>query len=334
MAIPENEEIHHNSQESLDSKLNELKALSLDDNVVSVYLLRVKPSNKNKRFQKVDLISCTNLLKDQFKGYVQSSIGELSHISELRDINTNQDNRTFYVEKGATDFDQAVKRINDGDSGSLNSRDDLAQYNGYVIQLTNETTRKSLYAFRYFKAAWSLKNTAKKTLILSHDLIASADESPRFEITSGIDLLQFDDDVFVTNISSFESAMNYKERLLDKKIEATEALHSSNTMSETNTKILSTTIGTDKHFMRQLASVFDKGFYADPIWVGKLKQAAESAGDWLINFTEDGKITMIDDKNYVRELLTLLQNKRVKTVVDGVVQDVDGELIALEVRGN
>lgn len=36
-----------------------------------------------------------------------------------------------------------------------------------------------------------------------------------------------------------------------------------------------------------------------------------------------------ENKEYVKELLILLQNKRVKTVVDGLVFDVEGELIAI-----
>ncbi len=37
-----------------------------------------------------------------------------------------------------------------------------------------------------------------------------------------------------------------------------------------------------------------------------------------------------NDKKYINELLTLLQNKRVKTVIDSQIFDVDGELIVLE----
>ena len=47
-------------------------------------------------------------------------------------------------------------------------------------------------------------------------------------------------------------------------------------------------------------------------------------------FRSHGKIVIEESKEYIKELLTLLQNKRVKTIVDGIVFDVDGELIALD----
>ena len=81
--------------------------------------------------------------------------------------------------------------------------------------------------------------------------------------------------------------------------------------------------------MRQLASVHDKGFYNNKNWLSNLRAAAATAGNWKIQFDTNNKIIINNDKNYIKEVLTLLQNKRVKTVVDGVVMDVDGELVAI-----
>ena len=94
---------------------------------------------------------------------------------------------------------------------------------------------------------------------------------------------------------------------------------------------LSRAIGTDKHLMRQLASVYSKPYYNNDVWLTQLHQVAQNEDSWLIQFDADGKIQVQEDKKYIHELLTLLQNKRVRTVVDGVMFDVDGELIALPV---
>ena len=125
--------------------------------------------------------------------------------------------------------------------------------------------------------------------------------------------------------------MNFHERLKEKKTEAITALCASSAMVATSKGTLTTVIGNDKHLMRQLASVHEKGYFSNDIWLTKLKNVADAAGNWKIKFDDAGKILVEDNKDYVKELLTLLQNKRVKTVVDGVMFDVDGELIALEV---
>ena len=83
--------------------------------------------------------------------------------------------------------------------------------------------------------------------------------------------------------------------------------------------------------MRQLASVHSKPYYNNDIWLTKLKEVADKpeSSHWLIKYDAQDQIIVQEDKAYVRELLTLLQNKRVRTVVDGVEQDVDGELVNL-----
>lgn len=130
------------------------------------------------------------------------------------------------------------------------------------------------------------------------------------------------------NLRNFETAMNYHERLKEKKGEAAQALFSSNVITQQGADVLVEAIGSDKHLMRQLASVFQKGYYADDVWMTQLKNKVQQEG-WLLRFDENDNIEIDNDKTYIKELFTLLQNKRVSTVVDNQVFDVDGELIAL-----
>jgi hypothetical protein len=319
-------------QAVLDANLAILKGIDLSNAVVNVYVVKTSLDNKIKRFPEIKKLSCEDDLKAQFKGYVVNGISPLGHISELRDITTNQDNRAFYVESGATDFQQAVDAIQEGGITTIASAAALNKFNSYIIQLTYGDNQQSVYAYRYVSTAWSVKNSTKGAFnfeILSNQLVAGFDEKPRFQITNSIDLIQAGDGVFVTNIKNFESAMNYEERLKERKTEAVTALCANNVITTEASYVLTSTIGTDKHLMRQLASVYSKEFYSNQDWMVKLKQAAEEAGNWLIRFDDNGNIEVDGDKAYIKELLTLLQNKRVETVVDHMVCDVDGELIAL-----
>jgi hypothetical protein len=318
-------------QATLDANLALLKGIDLSAAVVNVYVIKTSPSNKNMRFPKIHRLNCQDALKSQFKGYITSCLTPLEHVAELRDITTNQDNRAFYVEAGATDFSQAVEVIQAGNITAINSPADLNQLNSYIIQLTYGTDQRSIYAYRYISKQWSIKNAAGSTLsfnVLGNELIAGVDVLPRFQVSENIDLIQFGDGIFVTNVKNFETAMNYHERLKEKKTEAAAAL-SSSIITVTAASVLTQTIGNDKHLMRQLASVHAKGFYGDDVWMTKLKTAAETAGNWLIHFDQAGNLEVEDNKAYVKELLTLLQNKRVETVVDHQICDVDGELVAL-----
>lgn len=321
-------------QTTLDQKLNLLKSLNLNSAIINIYVANISTRNKGKRFLGIKRLKVHSENKEEFKGYVVKCIEDNNHINELKTLYTAQDNRFFYVEKAATDFSQMEELVTTGNIPYVTNIKELNDYNAYVIQLTFGEQEQSVFAFRYISGSWRVNKTSGKSLTFStinNELIVSIDETPHFQMTSNIDFIQFKDDIFIADIRQFEIAMNYHQRLKEKKEEAITALCASASLISTSKDTLEAVIGSDKHLMRQLASVHEKGYYSNDIWLTKLEAAAEKAGNWKVKFNEQGEILVENNKDYVKELLTLLQNKRVKTVVDDVMFDVDGELIALEV---
>ena len=286
-------------QATLDQHLAHLKALDLSDAAVNVYVVKISTDNIKKRFQSVMRLPCEDTLNARFKGYAKKYITDYTHISELRDIHTSQDNRFFFVESTATDFQQVIDIIDAEQSPRpINNETDLNTFNGYVIKLTitnEEGLDTNLYAFRYISKAWSVKNSASWTLklkTLQNQLVADLDTEPRFTITSCIDLIQVGDSIFIANIDQFEKAMNYRKRLQERKNEAISALAAGSALVDDGSEVLSRVIGTDKHLMRQLASVHSKPYYNNNAWLIKLKQAAEKpeSSHWLIKYDDQEKI--------------------------------------------
>ncbi|PST96195.1 hypothetical protein C9I87_06565 [Photobacterium iliopiscarium] len=314
---------------SLNDKLSRLKRLDLSNATVNIWITEVNIRNLSKRFIKLKRLNIHSDDHDTFKDFVVDCIDGSEHIEQLRPVTTIQDNRLYYVESAATDLTQIHNLITNTTETELNDQNELNSYNAYAIQLTFGDDDESIFAFRYIGKSWSVKNTAKRNLIFDNDLIAKIESTPCFQITPYIDFIQYKDDVFIADVKQFELAMNYHERLKEKKTEAITALCSSPSISPEFSSTLKTVIGNDKFLMRQLASVHDKGFYNNQNWLSNLRAAAATAGNWKIQFDTNNKIIINNDKNYIKEVLTLLQNKRVKTVVDGVVMDVDGELVAI-----
>jgi hypothetical protein len=317
-------------QASLNHKLQALKNLGLDDAVVNLYVTKISTSNKEKRFVEVKRLNVHSDDKPLFKNYVTECIDGNEHICELKSINTTQDNRFFYVEKSVTDFSKMEALVTTGQIDFVTEKSELNSFNSYVIQLTFGEPEQSIFAFRYISGAWSANKTSGKFFgfnTFNNQLIVKIKEDPRFQITPYIDFLQYGHDVFIADIKQFETAMNFHERLKEKKVEAITALCASSAMLEVAKEPLTRVIGNDKYLMRQLASVHEKGHFADDIWLAKLKSKSEAAGNWKIKFDDSGKIMIDETKDYVKEVLTLLQNKRVITVVDEKMFDVDGEFI-------
>lgn len=280
-------------QVTLDKKLEILKKLKLNEAIVTVYVAKVSPSNKEKRFVDLKRLKIHSDHKLKFRDYITKNIANNEHICELRTINTNQDNRFFYVESAATDFSQMGKIVTSSQIESVTKQSELNRFNCYVIQLTFGDTEQSLFAFRYISGAWSVKKTTGKFLgfeTKKNELIVTIDDDPRFQITPFIDFIQYKDDIFITDIKQFETAMNFHERLREKKTEALTSICSSSALADNSYNSLTKIIGNDKHLMRQLASVHEKGYYTNDIWLRRLENAAEEAGNWKIKFDGNGKI--------------------------------------------
>ncbi|EJB5285167.1 DUF4868 domain-containing protein [Vibrio vulnificus] len=319
-------------QAGLNAKLSELQALDLSNATVNLWVAKVIIGNKTKRFGDIKNLKVHSDYKDHFRQYVIECIQGNQHIEELKPITTIQDNRFFYVESSSTDLSQLQELVESGELGTVNQQNELNNYNAYAIQLTFGEPEVSIYAFRYIKGAWGLNNTTSKSLTTSYQdnqLVVEIDSSSKFRITPYIDFIQYNSGVFIADLGQFETAMNYHERLREKKAETITALGSSIAMTSQESAKLTAIVGEDKRLMRQLASVYEKQHFNNDIWLRKLREAAEEAGNWQIKFDEHGKILVEETKEYVRELLVLLQNKRVKTVVDGLMFDVEGELVAI-----
>ncbi len=253
---------------SLSLKLKNLKEKDFSDAIVNVYVVKVNTRNKEKRFLDIQKLKVHSDHKLKFKTYVTNCINGYEHISELRTINTNQDNRFFYVESSATDFSQIPELISSKDMSYIVEKTELNKYNAYAIQLTFGNSEKSVFAFRYISGAWSVNKTSKKYFgfeTIKNELIITIDNDPRFQITPFIDFIQFGNDIFISDIKQFETAMNFHERLKEKKKEAIIALCASPAMHLSSKDTLSKIIGNDKYLMRQLASVHEKGYYANDI---------------------------------------------------------------------
>lgn len=324
------------SQQVLYEKLLALKSINLADADVAIFVTEVSTANKNKRCKKAKELQCDVALKNMFRDYVVNCIQGNEHISLLTEINTNQDNRFFFVEKDATDFSQILAKVKPPqdvpDIEVVTQINELSNFNSYVIRLDFGNPRRFMYAFHFIGSSWSPKNTIGKHLrILNNDVVATLDVTPVFRIDPYIDFIVFEEDVFVSEVGRFESAMRFKERLIERKTETMAEIAEAGILADDSLEVLSSAIGTDRHFLRQLSSVQTKGFYKNEEWMVQLRAAAQ-AGNWMLEFNEEGNIVIFEDKLYIREVLTVLQNKRVETVVDHKVCDVDGELTDIPPR--
>ncbi|MFS1461289.1 Kiwa anti-phage protein KwaB-like domain-containing protein [Vibrio lentus] len=322
-------------QAQLDLRLEALKELELSDAELQIYVIKtnVKKTAANRFVEIRQLVIDSEMAKD-LKGAIQECINGKDHILELPLVHTIQDNRFFQVGTSTTDFGFATEWIRNNPVLKIGKLDELHKYNSYVVRLIFKDTNNNYYnlwGYHYFSNSWSASKSPSKRIrikdLTNGVLTASIDKSPSFTMTDKIDFIEFNGSIFIADVGKFETSMNYQERLKELNESSTNKLFASASMKASDKATFKAVISNDKHLMRQVASVGHKGHFEDPVWMEKLRTKAKQFSDWKIEFDDDKKIVIKEDKAYIKELLTLLQNKRVMTLVDGKVCDVDGELI-------
>ncbi len=322
-------------QAVIESKLEILNELDLTGKDVELYVVENITNKKStSRFKTIKQLKLDATAQDEFRSFCSYYISNYTHVVRFTNMYTAQDNRFYHVPLASTDFGQILDYINQNDIEAITLIEELSTFNAYVVKIVidEEDTSRNLWAFHYFAKNWDTKKSKTRTLvqrITDRNLVATVVEKNQFEITRNFDFFSYTDDIFIADVRKFETAMNYQERLLEKTDEAIRNLCSSHAMDSSSQESFKNIIGKDKHLMRQLSIVEEKGYYKNTQWFESLieKVRSQEAADWLIEIDSGGKIVMKDDKNYIKEVLTLLQNKRVKTLVDNKIMDVDGDLI-------
>ncbi|EOB6261492.1 Kiwa anti-phage protein KwaB-like domain-containing protein [Vibrio fluvialis] len=322
-------------QQVLENKLSRLKNLNLSEESVELFVINnATTKGVTPRFKDIKQLNLDENGQKEFLSFCSYYLDNYNHVRQLTHTYTVQDNRFYHVPLGATDFTQMIQHIEQNELESISKLDELKNFNAYVVKITiNENgENKSLWAFHYFAKTWDTKQSKSKGLIeriIDNNLVATVSEQHHFQVNSKVDFFCYSDDIFISDVSKFETAMDYQERLKDKTEEAINNLCSSHAMSESSKNAFKNIIGKDKHLMRQLAVVEEKGYYKDTEWFKSLiaKVRSKEAEDWLIEIDDHDQIVMKEDKTYIKEILTLLQNKRVVTLIDNIIMDVDGDLI-------
>lgn len=324
----------HISQSDLALKLRTLQEISFENSkCINIYVASLSTRNKKKRFVSIKRLRMSDEGLNKLAVNIKECISGASYIVEMRQSPTIEDNRLFYIEKNATDCIEFEKAIETSEIEYIENINELNEFNCYITQVVLQND-KSIYGYAYIGGTWSANKSTgsflKSMIGLDGQFIIDINTERKFALKSQIDYLQYDDGVFISDVKNFETSMNFHERLIEKRDEALEKISSSKLISINTLQNLKNAVRSDKYLMRQLTSVHAKGYYADEIWLEKLRSAASNAENWRIKFDTTGDIIIEDDKEYIKEVLILLQNKRVQTIVDQNVFDVDGELVPIE----
>lgn len=229
----------------------------------------------------------------------------------------DQDNRVLTIATSETDFQLILAELQRGlDNEKAKKFDDLLDSWAYIIEV--KRGERALYGLRRIYKLNNAKKTAHwKTMVFQKEMLVDLDDRRLFTIDTRLDFFVSDGVIFVLNKKEFEIALNFR-RGMELNRDAITAEFQQLSLFK-GSDWIGKVVGKDMHMLRRLSTAKKLGFYKDTAYMATLMKLIQDKG-WSTVPIEDDKLVVTEAN--VSEVLTLLSDLRVQSMVRGMIQDV------------
>lgn len=290
----------------INEKLNSLKSLELKD--FSVSLVIVKEYKRKRESHYVPkYVQINEKLENRLKDILSKKIDNASKIEEYSfDCSEPEEDLVRSIDSNETDFQKIIDKVIElnPEEDIVEDVDELVLAKSYLIVL-RENDEIKVIGFKTLPENWKMKKAKGFIpLMYKNNRFEDLDDNFVFSISNTLDVLFFDDLLFILSIKSFEAGLNFREGMLTKADEFYKEAEEIKLF--VNLDVLSEKVGNNLRYLRKIATIKKKGYYKDQQFLQRFKQVS-SHKDWGIEF-KDNQIVITENK--LDDILSILQNKR------------------------
>lgn len=195
--------------------------------------------------------------------------------------------------------------------------DELVKAKAYLIVLRDNEGIK-VVGFKTVPENWKMKrDRGLIPLLFEEHRFKDLEDKNVFSISSTVDIIYFDEALFILSKRDFESGLNFRDGMIAKADELYQEIQELELF--VNMEILTTKVGNNQRYLRKIATIKNLGYYRDNNYLRKLQEINEHR-NWGITF-QDGQIVITDET--LDAVLTVLQNKRLHSELTDETFDVD-----------
>jgi hypothetical protein len=219
----------------------------------------------------------------------------------------------------STDFYRIFEQLQNlnPEEDIIDNIEELVKAKSYLIILRNEEGIQTV-GFKTLPENWKMKkDRGLIPLLYRENRFEDLVEENIFSISSFVDLIYFDEALFILSKKNFEIGLNFRDGMIAKAEELYEEIQKGN--SFINVDILISRVGNNQRYLRKIATIKNLGYYQDANYLLRLRTINEQR-NWGIKF-QDGQIVITEE--HLDAILTLLQNKRLHSELTDETFDVD-----------
>lgn len=299
--------------------LHDLKNLNLSRAYISLAIVK---EYKKERVSHYDIkyVQIDELIEKRLRGIINNHINNSNTVEEYTyDCPEPEAEQLRAIDYSQTDFYKILEQLRElnPEEDIINGLDELVMAKAYLIVLRNREGIQ-VVGFKTLPENWKMKRSKGLIpLLYKENRFEDLEEENVFSIAGLVDLIYFNDLLFILSKKEFERGLNFREGMIENANLMFEEISQLNLFGNIN--ILANRVGNNQRYLRKISTIKNLGYYKDPKFLERVQQVCHEKG-WDIRF-DQGQITFTEET--IDDILTILQNKRLHSEITN--QDFDVE---------
>lgn len=286
--------------------LRQLKDLNLRGANVTLAVVKEYKRDRVSQYT-VKYVPIDQRLENRLRNIVVNHINNSNTVEEYTyDCPEPEEDQVRAISYEETDFYRIFEQLEDlnPEEDIIENVEELVKSKAYMIILRNEEGIQ-VVGFKTLPENWRMKrNKGLIPLFYNENRFEDLEAENVFSIASTVDLLYFNETLFILSKKEFESGLNFREGMIAGANEMFAEVQQLNLF--VNMDVLITKVGNNQRYLRKIATIKNLGHYRNPQFLQRMHQLSQTKG-WNITF-QNGQIIFTDET--LDDILTLLQNKR------------------------
>jgi hypothetical protein len=306
-------------QKTLKQRYTELKKETFASHVFQLAIVkeykRDRQSHYNIKYADID-----DKLKKRLCSILKNCIANSNSFEEYKiDGNENEAGEIKGLDYQETDY-YKIHKILMGvqpQNALISGVDELIQAKAYLI-IARDKDKIIASGYKIIPENWKLKKLKGLIpLLFKNNRFEDIEDTPVFSISNLLDFMYYQDALFVLCKKNFEHGLNFREGMKAKAAVFYDSIEKLGLIK--NIDILKELAGDNQKYLRKLAVIENLGLYKEPEFIRNVDKYSR-IHHWNVELI-DGKFVL--DENNIEALLSLLQNKRLKSEITEEFFDVD-----------
>ena len=299
-------------------KLDKLQRIDWGKATLSFYVVRRRLIDKDANY-KVLNVNIDERLANKLRKVVVSRLNSSNEIHEYDYKSADLDGDFLGIQSDNTDLCRIIEDLHSGNN--LAAARDFSDLLGswiYIsrLDLSNE---EPLYVVRKISSAWTANKVFHLANVIYRDnMLVDLKEENVLKIDGKIDFYAHSDRIFILNKKNFETALNFRQGMLNNRDELIEDLRRYQLFK--NVDALTDMVGENLRLLRRLSQIKKAAYYTKPEFLIDLRLVNDEE-NWGLEYSDDGAIVITEENLHL--VLLLLNNDRLTSKINHEDFDVE-----------